>query len=115
MNTAILSPSGAYAGIGFAIPINTVNRVVPALIRKGWVPTPGIGIVAASEEAAARVGKERILIIRTIPDLPAHNAGLMGVDAVSGTLGNVIVAAQGKPVRRLSDLTNILLPNHKFV
>src|SRR6516162_7072987 len=47
VNTAIISPSGSNAGIGFAIPIDIVNRVVPQLIRTGHVPTPGIGIVAA--------------------------------------------------------------------
>jgi len=56
VNTAIFSPSGANAGIGFAIPIDIVNRVVPELIRTGRVPTPGIGIVAADEAVAARIG-----------------------------------------------------------
>ena len=46
VNTAIYSPSGAYAGIGFAIPVDVVNRVVPQLIRNGRVPIPGIGIQA---------------------------------------------------------------------
>jgi S1-C subfamily serine protease len=46
VNTAILSPSGTSAGIGFAIPVDIVNRVVPEIISKGYVPTPGIGIVA---------------------------------------------------------------------
>src|SRR5579864_3371248 len=46
VNTAIISPSGTNAGIGFAIPIDVVNRIVPLLIRDGRVPTPGIGIVA---------------------------------------------------------------------
>ncbi len=54
VNTAIFSPSGASAGIGFAIPVDVVNRVVPNLIRTGRTPSPGIGIVAASEDAAAR-------------------------------------------------------------
>jgi hypothetical protein len=57
VTTAILS-SGANAGIGFAIPVDVVNRVVPELIRAGRVPTPGIGIVAASEALATRIGVE---------------------------------------------------------
>ena len=61
VNTAILSPSGTSAGIGFAIPIDSVNRVVPELIRKGYVPTPGIGIIAASEAAATRAGVEGVV------------------------------------------------------
>ena len=51
VNTAIISPSGTSAGIGFAIPIDVVNRIVPELIRNGRVPTPGIGIVTARSDA----------------------------------------------------------------
>lgn len=108
VNTAILSPSGTNAGIGFAIPIDTVNRVVPGLIRAGRVPTPGIGIVAASEEQAARVGREGVIIIRTVPGSPAARANLQGVNVATGTIGDVIVAAGGRPVRRLADLTDAL-------
>jgi 2-alkenal reductase len=107
VNTAILSPSGTSAGIGFAIPIDVVNRVVPMLIRDGRVPTPGIGIVAVSEQDATRLGVEGIPILRTIPGSPAARAGLRGVDR-NGALGDVIVSANGKPVQRLSDLTNEL-------
>ena len=105
VNTAIYSPSGAYAGIGFAIPVDVVNRVVPELIRNGRVPTPGIGIVTASEAAVARLGVEGVVVVRTVPGSPAERAGLRGVDLNSGVLGDVIVAANGKPVRRLADLT----------
>ncbi len=54
LNTAILSRSGASAGIGFAIPVDTVNRIVPQLIDKGSVPTPGIGIVSANPALASQ-------------------------------------------------------------
>jgi 2-alkenal reductase len=108
VNTAIFSPSGAYAGIGFAIPVDVVNRVVPELIRSGRVPTPGIGIVAANEAAAARMGIEGVIIVRIMPGSPAERAGLRGVDAATGALGDVIVAADGRPVRRLADLTDQL-------
>jgi 2-alkenal reductase len=108
VNTAIYSPSGAYAGIGFAIPVDVVNRVVPELIRTGRVPTPGIGIVAASESAATRLGIEGVIIVRTVPGSPAERAGLRGIDTATGALGDVIVAANGKPVRRLADLTEQL-------
>src|SRR5207253_4398317 len=67
VNTAILSPSGTSAGIGFAIPIDSVNRVVPELIRRGYVPTPGIGIVAANEAVATRAGADGVVIVRTMP------------------------------------------------
>ncbi len=108
VNTAILSPSGTSAGIGFAIPINSVNRVVPELIRKGSVPTPGIGIVAANEAAATRAGVEGVVILRTAPGSSAERAGLRGVDPASGRLGDVIVGVNGKPVRSLADLTQEL-------
>jgi 2-alkenal reductase len=108
VNTAIISPSGTSAGIGFAIPIDVVNRVVPELISRGRVPTPGIGIVAGNEELAARAGIDGVIIIRSKPGSPADRAGLRGVDASTGTLGDVIVGVDGKEVRRLADLTEVL-------
>jgi S1-C subfamily serine protease len=108
VNTAIISPSGSNAGIGFAIPIDIVNRVVPQLIRDGRVPTPGIGIVAVSEQTATRLGVDGIPILRTLPGSPAERAGLRGVDRRTGTLGDIIVSANDKPVQRLSDLTGEL-------
>jgi S1-C subfamily serine protease len=108
VNTAIISPSGSSAGIGFAIPIDVVNRVIPQLIGNGRVPTPGIGIVAVSEETATRLGVDGIPILRTIPGSPAERAGLRGVDRRTGTLGDIIVSANNKPVQRLSDLTGEL-------
>jgi S1-C subfamily serine protease len=104
VNTAILSPSGTSAGIGFAIPIDVVNRVVPEIIRRGYVPTPGIGIIAASEAEATRAGVEGVVIVRTVPGSSAEQAGLRGIDPNTRTLGDVIVGVNGKPVRRLPDL-----------
>ena len=106
VNTAIISPSGSSAGIGFAVPADIVNRVVPELIKNGRVPTPGIGIVAASEAVSTRLGIEGVIIVRTAPGSPAERAGIRGVDFGSGALGDVIVQADGKPVHRLSDLTD---------
>jgi S1-C subfamily serine protease len=111
VTTAILSPSGSNAGIGFAIPVDTVNRVVPELIRNGRVPTPGIGIVAANESAAARLGVEGVIVVRTAPGSPAERAGLRGVDFNTGAVGDVIVAVNDRPVHRLSDLTEELERN----
>ncbi|MEH2513129.1 S1-C subfamily serine protease [Nitrobacteraceae bacterium AZCC 1564] len=108
VTTAILSPSGTNAGIGFAIPVDIVNRVVPELIRSGRVPTPGIGIVSANEATTTRLGAEGVVIVRVAPNSPAERAGLQGVDLRTGTLGDVIVEAAGKPVQRLADLTDQL-------
>ena len=108
VNAAIYSPSGSNAGIGFAIPVDVVNRVVPQLIRNGRVPTPGIGIVAGNEDLAARLGVDGVVVVRTVPGSAAERAGLHGVNMQSGQLGDVIVAADGKPVHRLADLTDEL-------
>jgi S1-C subfamily serine protease len=56
VNTAIVSPGGSSAVVGFAIPIDTVNRIVPSLIRDGRAPLAGIGITTVPEEAAAHAG-----------------------------------------------------------
>ena len=106
VTTAIISPSGTNAGIGFAIPVDGVNRVVPKLIQNGRVPTPGIGIVAADEAVATRLGVEGIVVVQIAPNSPAARAGLKGVNLQAGTVGDVIVGLNGKPVRRLSDLTD---------
>jgi S1-C subfamily serine protease len=108
VNTAIYSPSGSSAGIGFAIPVDVVNRVVPDLIKNGRVPLPGIGIVAADEATATRIGVEGVIIVRTVPGLPADKAGLRGVNSQTGQIGDIIVAANGNPVHRLADLTDQL-------
>jgi 2-alkenal reductase len=108
VNTAIYSPSGAYAGIGFAIPVDVVNRVVPQLIRTGRVPIPGIGIQAGSEAMTSQVGVNGVAVIRTVPGSPAERAGLRGANLQTGQLGDVIVAVNGKPVRRRAELTELL-------
>jgi S1-C subfamily serine protease len=108
VTTAILSPSGSNAGVGFAIPIDVVNRVVSELIARGRVAVPGIGIVAASETLAARLGIEGVIVVQVASGSPADRSGLLGVDLNAGTLGDVIVAVNGKPVRRLADLTDAL-------
>jgi 2-alkenal reductase len=108
VTTAIVSPSGTNAGVGFAIPVDTVNRVVPELIKAGRAPTPGIGIIGASEALAAQAGVEGVVIVRTVRGSPAERAGLHGVDPNTGRLGDVITSVDSQPVRKLSDLTRAL-------
>ena len=108
VNTAIFSPSGSNAGVGFAIPVDVVNRIVPELISRGSVATPGIGIEAANEAIAARLGVDGIVVVRTMPGSPAQRAGIRGVDLNRDTLGDVIVSANGTPVHKLTDLVDQL-------
>jgi 2-alkenal reductase len=108
VNTAIYSPSGTNAGIGFAIPVDVVNRVVPELISSGRVPTPGIGILAGDETLAAQLGVNGVIVAGVVPGSPAERAGLRGVDPRAGLIGDIIVAVGDEPVRRLSDLTDRL-------
>lgn len=105
VNTAIFSPSGASAGIGFAIPVDVVNRVVPELIRNGRTRNPGIGIIAGQESVTARLGIDGVVVVRVIRGSPAAQAGLRGVDPQTGAIGDVIVAAGDRPIHRLADLT----------
>ena len=65
-----------------------------------------LALVAASEAVSTRLGVEGVIIVRTAPGSPAERAGIRGVDFNSGALGDVIVQADGKPVHRLSDLTD---------
>jgi 2-alkenal reductase len=108
VNSAIISGSGASAGIGFAIPVDVVTRIAGQLIRDGRVPTPGIGIVAATESEATRLSIDGIVIVRTQPQSPAAKAGLEGAAADGGVVQDVITAANGQPVHSMSDLANVL-------
>jgi 2-alkenal reductase len=108
VNTAIFSPSGTNAGIGFAIPSKVVNRIVPELIAKGRVPTPGIGIVAGDEDIATRTGVHGLIVGEVVPGSPAARAGLKGIDEEAGQLGDVIVGVNDRTVARLSDFTDAL-------
>ena len=105
VNTAIFSPSGASAGIGFAVPVDVVNRVVPDLLRNGRVRNPGIGIIAGQEATAARLGIDGVVVLRVLRGSPAAQAGLRGVDLQTGEIGDVIVGVGDRPVHRLADLT----------
>jgi 2-alkenal reductase len=102
----IVSGSGASAGVGIAIPVDIVNRVAAQLISKGHVPTPGIGIAAATEAAAAQAGIEGVVILKVYPGSPAAAAGLQGITA-NGAVQDVILAANGEPVQSVAELASI--------
>jgi S1-C subfamily serine protease len=115
VNTAIYSPSGSSAGIGFAIPVDEVNRVVPQLIKHGKVTRPGLGVQLATDQLARQLGKTGAMIVRVLPDSAAADAGLQPtVRDQDGhiLLGDVIVAVDGKEVKKVSDLF-ALLERHK--
>src|SRR6185436_6079626 len=76
INTAIYSPSGANAGIGFAVPVDTVNAIVPQLLRHGKVLRPGLGISIANDYQAQRIGIDGVIIYQVSPNGAAATAGL---------------------------------------
>jgi S1-C subfamily serine protease len=115
VNTAIYSPTGASAGIGFAIPVDTVNRIVPELIRYGKVVRPGIGIQIAEDQIADRLGVKGVLVVDVVPGSTAAKAGIRPTRREgSGRvhLGDVITAIDGKKVESANELF-ILLENYK--
>ncbi len=107
VNTAIYSPSGASAGIGFSIPVDEVRWVVPELIEFGEIKRPTIGIEAAPASITRRLGIEGVLIINNLPNGPAERAGLRGTKqnrAGEVILGDVIIGVEGKKVSSFNDL-----------
>jgi 2-alkenal reductase len=103
VNTAIVAPTGTFSGVGFAVPVDTVNRIVPHLIRDGRAPMAGIGIAALPENIAARVGVKGVVVQAVRDGSAAEQAGLTGIDA-QGRPSDVIVAVDDNPVSSLADL-----------
>lgn len=115
VNTAIYSPSGASAGIGFAIPVDTVNRIVPELIRSGKVTRPGMGIQIAEDQIAERLGVTGVLLVDVAQGSAAAKAGLRPTRReASGRvrLGDVITAIDSKKVESSNELF-LLLEKYK--
>lgn len=110
VNTAIYSPSGAYAGIGFAVPVDEVNRVIPQLIRHGKMIKPGLGASLADERVAKKLGIEGMLILHVEENGPAAVAGLRPTTQYRGEirLGDIITAIAGRKVRSYNDLRDAL-------
>ena len=115
VNAAIYSPSGVSAGIGFAIPVDIVNRIVPELIRSGKVTRPGLGIQIADEQIAQRLGVTGVLVVDVARDGAAAKAGIQPTRRDSEgrlRLGDVITAIDGKKVESSNDLY-LLLEKYK--
>ncbi|HJV90828.1 MAG TPA: trypsin-like peptidase domain-containing protein [Holophagaceae bacterium] len=114
MNTAITSTSGSSAGIGFAIPVDTLNRIVPLLIRKGAEALPVLGFQTMSTELARRYyGVPKGIVVDAVePGGPADKGGLKGtlLNAFGqvAELGDVIVGYNGSPVDTEVELADLL-------
>ena len=100
VNTAIYSPSGGSAGIGFAVPVSEVNRVVPQVIRHGRMYRPGLGISLANPRLSQELGLTGVLILNVASGSSAERAGLRGTQQVRGglILGDIIQAVNGKQI-----------------
>lgn len=121
VNTAIVSPAGASVGIGFAIPVDTVRRVVNQIVRHGRMQRPSLGVQVAVDqllrELSRRLGTplEGALVMSVTEGSPADRAGVRGTSR-SGTgaveLGDVITAVAGSPVRQMEDLLSAVEEKH---
>jgi S1-C subfamily serine protease len=116
VNTLIFSNSGSSSGVGFAVPVNTVKRVVPSLIARGryddpWLGISGLSVTPVVAEALALPVEQGILLQEVVPEGPADRAGLRGNDqqvefegAILLTGGDIIVAIDGLALRDMDDL-----------
>jgi S1-C subfamily serine protease len=111
MNTAIVSPSGAYSGIGFAVPVDTINRIVPQLIKSGQVKKPGLGIRVIESDLARKQGIVGAIVANVLPGSPADKNGLEGIHRTpTGAieLGDVITAIDDQVIEDGNDLLRVL-------
>ncbi|KAI4348162.1 hypothetical protein L6164_008918 [Bauhinia variegata] len=111
INTAIYSPSGASSGVGFSIPVDTVNGIVDQLVKFGKVTRPILGIKFAPDQSVEQLGVSGVLVLDAPIDGPAGKAGLLPTkrDAYGRLiLGDIITSVNGKKVTNGSDLYRIL-------
>jgi S1-C subfamily serine protease len=101
VNTQIYSPTGASAGIGFAIPVDTVNRIVPELIRSGKIIRPGLGVELTEEQIAKKIDVSGPASKAEVRPTRRESSGRV-------ILGPVITAVAGKKVDSPNDLFLIL-------
>ena len=110
MNTMIYSNSGASAGIGFAVPVSTIRRIVPQIISTGKVQQIGLGISILSDSVARQNGVNGVIIRAVGDNTPAAKAGLRGLSSnYRGTfMGDIIIGIDDKKVSNYDQLYNAL-------
>jgi S1-C subfamily serine protease len=111
VNTAIYSPSGASAGIGFAIPVNTVKNIVPQLLEHGRLFRPVLGIETLTDYWTNRLRVKGVAILSVREGMPADQVGMIGVrEDWRGNihLGDVIIAINGESVTNEDSLLSQL-------
>ena len=112
INSQILSPGGGSVGVGFAVPVNTARRVVPQLLQYGEVRRPKLGATLPSVADLKQRGyrmpvEEGLLVASVAPGTPAAAAGLKALSE-DGTINDIIVSADGQPMKSLDDLYRLL-------
>ena len=119
INSQILSPSGASAGVGFAIPVSIAKRIVPELVRNGSIQRPNLGIRSRDVESLGNQAQlpvsSGVLIWSTFQGGPASNAGLRGlVETEDGQieLGDIIVAIDGEKIDNSDDIYKVMDKHH---
>ena len=102
VNSAIRSASGSSSGVGFAIPADLVNRIVPQLIARGQASYPGIGITPVDPDLVARNGISGVVVGEVRRGSPAAIVGLKPLSRRTGELGDVVIEVNGRAVDTLS-------------
>jgi S1-C subfamily serine protease len=111
VNTAIASTSGAFAGVGFAIPVDTVQRIVPQILRYGRVMRPSLGATFLPDRYTRQLGLKGVIVMATDEGGPAEQAGLIPMrynQLGDLLLGDLIVAVDGTPVETEEELLTIV-------
>ena len=111
VNTAIFSPSGSYAGVGFAVPVDVVNRMVPQIIQHGAVIKPVLGITLADDSLLGRRKLEGVLVMNVVEGSGAAQAGMKPTrrDRYGRVLlGDLIIEIDGIKVKDSNDLHQVL-------
>ena len=110
VNTAIYSPSGASSGVGFAVPVSEVNRVVPQIIQRGRVLRPGLGVSLANKKLTRDLDIKGVLIIDVQPGSAAEKAGLRGTRQTQDRiiLGDIVTAVNGVKISDYNELRDEL-------